>query len=747
MAETVGGEQDMQDFVRGLFQGSPDLSILTHAIVRKKYLAHVGQETLTKEEKEKLKQLVEKELVQMQVDDPPSSKELLTELQTPIRSGGQKRHLCTSDTSGDEAKSSQEQKKQRTGKEHEVSSDEQDSGIDSKKMPVYRRPRPAGKFPGAHDQGDSGDSEDHSDGSRSSRQSAKKKSREAGGRKATQEHQSRRQRGRSESESEDIKEGQGSDLEEEGQRTESDVEPELKDCKLQKKRAFSKQQKWTGRLGKRRNSKMNEERRRKESESEEENERLQVGKMHAKRTVDWRDEEEKEEDGSQKAEIRTRERTRKVQEESESWEELEDDLEEENRLRRKVTSNKQGRKSVKVEELESNSDNPEDSRMRKKVPKAETRRAGEGKQGHRLESNSEDEEEPERQIGKGGMAKTQRKNVSRKELEGEQGDCKKHCNPEKQQGRHKPKRSVSSSDETEGDTDESKGLRHKKEGIVTFSSEGDESQSEAGEERKGESKTHQAPVSSNESGSEKSEVGDRRKKRMIRQRSKDVSGSEGEKSKSKGRTKSWKESVSEMESEVDSGSELEGKKKHKGQQKKGTPKPRRRRNSKEASENESDEEKGGSSSEENSHSKQRHRGKDREHSGKNEDHPSIQRLKRYIRECGVHRNYKKLLAGCRSRRAQLEALKKELENIGLKGTPSLAKCRALKQKREEAAEVASLDLSNIITTEGRPRRRNVWSLYSKPQESPSSSEESPICRPVTDWSRLRGVISSDGESN
>lgn len=42
-------------------------SVLTHAIVRKKYLAHLGQETLTKEEKEQLKQLVEEELVQMQV--------------------------------------------------------------------------------------------------------------------------------------------------------------------------------------------------------------------------------------------------------------------------------------------------------------------------------------------------------------------------------------------------------------------------------------------------------------------------------------------------------------------------------------------------------------------------------------------------------------------------------------------------------------------------------------------------------
>ncbi|CAM5158345.1 unnamed protein product, partial [Natator depressus] len=47
----------MRDFTRGLFQGSPDLSMLTLAMVRRKYLAHVGRESLMREEKELLKQL------------------------------------------------------------------------------------------------------------------------------------------------------------------------------------------------------------------------------------------------------------------------------------------------------------------------------------------------------------------------------------------------------------------------------------------------------------------------------------------------------------------------------------------------------------------------------------------------------------------------------------------------------------------------------------------------------------------
>ncbi|KAJ6653380.1 hypothetical protein lerEdw1_009281 [Lerista edwardsae] len=749
MAGSVGGERDMQHFVRSLFQGSPDLSILTHAIVRKKYLDHVGQETLTKEEKEQLKRLVEEELVQMQVEDSASRRELVIESQASVRPGGQKRRLCLSDTSGDEVRTRQEQKKQRTGKELEVSSDEQDSGIDSKKIPVHSSPRSAGKLSGAPDQGDSG-AEDHSEGSGSDRQSTKKKSRGAGGRKVTQEHQSGRQRSSSASESEETNEGQGSDLEEEiggckktreGQSSESDEEQALKDCKLQKKRPFSKQQKWAGRLDRGKTSKMLEGKRRTDSESEEENEPLQVGK--AKEVAD-RSEDGKGAGGSQKAGIRARQRTQKVQEESDSWGGSEDDAEEEKRMRKKVPNNEHGRKS---EESESDSDNTEDSPMRKETPRTKTRRAGEEKRGHRLARESEVREKSERQMGKRGMA--QRKELSRRELEEEQGDCVQRCRPKKRQGGLKSKRSGSSSDELEKEMAESQGLRYKKEVIGKSSNEGDESLSE---EEEGGSKAPQAPGSSNESESKsENDIGDRRKEKMVTKRRKGVSGSEDEKTKGRRTAKSQKESGSEMESEgdsEDSGRELEGKKKRGGQQKKATPKPKRRSNSKEAPENESVEETGGSSSEDKPHySKQRHRGKDREHSEKREDHPSIQRLKRYIRECGVHRNYKKLLAGCRSRRAQVEALKKELENIGLKGVPSLVKCRALKRQREEAAEVASLDLSNIIATEGRPRRRNVWSLYSKPQEAPSSPEEESIRRPATDWSRLRGVISSDGESN
>lgn len=135
-----------------------------------------------------------------------------------------------------------------------------------------------------------------------------------------------------------------------------------------------------------------------------------------------------------------------------------------------------------------------------------------------------------------------------------------------------------------------------------------------------------------------------------------------------------------------------------------------------------------------------------------EDHPAVMRLKRYIRACGAHRNYKKLLGSCCSRKECLSVLRAELEALGMKGNPSLEKCRALKVQREEAAEMAALDVSNIISGSGRPRRCTAWNpseavtpgeLYRRTLDS---DEERPR-RPPPDWSHMRGIISSDGESN
>lgn len=58
----------MRKFTRSFFRACPDLSSVTHAIVRQKFLIHVGRDHLEPEEKQALKRLVEEELPKMQAD-------------------------------------------------------------------------------------------------------------------------------------------------------------------------------------------------------------------------------------------------------------------------------------------------------------------------------------------------------------------------------------------------------------------------------------------------------------------------------------------------------------------------------------------------------------------------------------------------------------------------------------------------------------------------------------------------------
>uniref|UniRef100_A0A4W5KCV7 HIRA interacting protein 3 n=1 Tax=Hucho hucho TaxID=62062 RepID=A0A4W5KCV7_9TELE len=140
---------------------------------------------------------------------------------------------------------------------------------------------------------------------------------------------------------------------------------------------------------------------------------------------------------------------------------------------------------------------------------------------------------------------------------------------------------------------------------------------------------------------------------------------------------------------------------------------------------------------------------------------AVAKLKRYIALCGVRRNYKKLLDGCRSIKSTVAVLKRELEELGVEGQPSIEKCKKARLKREEAQELADLDVGNIITTQGRPKRRGVsiWqqqpsppsSAYKRAVNSSSDSEEDSHAgrgrKRATDWSNLQGIISDGTDSN
>nr|XP_020654462.1 HIRA-interacting protein 3 isoform X1 [Pogona vitticeps]XP_020654463.1 HIRA-interacting protein 3 isoform X1 [Pogona vitticeps] len=748
-AESAGRRSEMRDFIRGLFQGSPDLSVLTHVIVRKKYLAHTGQESLTKEEKEQLKLLVEEELIQMKADDSPDSADSSGhEVPVSVKPEGQKRPRCTSSSSGDEVQSKQEQKKQRMRKKLEVSSDEEDSGIDSKKVPLRSTSKCERKSSESSDQLDRAEThvdESGSDGLRpenKGRASHWKSQRESfKGSKTTKQRFVKRQQETSGSESDEDTEEQDSDVlaviekhikASKGKKTELEYDSEWE---FEKKKRFGKEHKRTEAKGKDRTQ--DEQRRKKDDEPEEKSEPSKVGKIPRKKRVDSSESGEEEWDNRNKKGNKRGQRIQKAQEEEEEEPESEDasgsDLE--LRVKKKMANSERRRESVSAEELGSDSDGSWDkSQMKKGTPKGKTKRPQGKKQSHKSESDSEGS----RLSRKGDVKKRQRRDTSgKKEQE------------EKKQEVEKPKRTVISEDSESG-TDEAKGSKRKNQGRQKGRRSEGQSTSETEESEKGKSTFRKETLSSHESESGSDECESKSETGEIGLQKKSTDGSESESNEGEEKVKRGgaekSQRVSKKDSEADpedSDSKLAGRKRTPSQLKREKGKPAKKINSKEASYDASVKEEESPSSEDEDNptsSKQQHQ-------GKGEEHPSIRRLKRYIRECGVHRNYKKLFAGCRSRKAQVEILKKELENLGLKGPPSLAKCKALKQKREEAAEMASLDISNIISTEGRPRRRNVWSLYSKAQEPPSSPEEPTIQRRATDWSHLRGVISSDGESN
>ncbi|GLD60605.1 protein FAM173A-like protein [Lates japonicus] len=140
------------------------------------------------------------------------------------------------------------------------------------------------------------------------------------------------------------------------------------------------------------------------------------------------------------------------------------------------------------------------------------------------------------------------------------------------------------------------------------------------------------------------------------------------------------------------------------------------------------------------------------------DNKTVVRLKRFIALCGVKKNYKKLLGDCRSIRSMVAVLKKELEDIGVEGNPTIKKCKKIRMQREEAQELADLDVSNILATKGRPTRRAALrqeqhdppsSTYQRTLNSGSDSDQENTHkkrRRPSDWANLQGIISDDADN-
>ncbi|MEQ2211923.1 hypothetical protein XENOCAPTIV_020519 [Xenoophorus captivus] len=96
-----------------------------------------------------------------------------------------------------------------------------------------------------------------------------------------------------------------------------------------------------------------------------------------------------------------------------------------------------------------------------------------------------------------------------------------------------------------------------------------------------------------------------------------------------------------------------------------------------------------------------------------DEEKAVVRLKRYIALCGVRRNYKKLLDGCRSTRSKVAVLKKELEDLGVHLDPPSSYQRTLNSDSDSDQE-----------NDAHKGRRKM-----------------------SEWANLHGIISDDADTD
>ncbi|XP_068919624.1 HIRA-interacting protein 3 isoform X2 [Petaurus breviceps papuanus] len=624
-------EREMQDFIRSLFRGRPDLSVLTHSIVRQKYLAHVGLDHLEPEDKRKLKRLVEEELLKMQGDE--EEEELLSGEQDRV-----KRPLSPTSASR-----TSQAKKRRPSINSETEHSSDDSGLDPQPESPPSSPRALAR----------------NGITRKDCCSLEKGMKEP-------EKVLPPSRKMAAKEKEDSEEGSAEEEEEEEWRAsvrKKGGEEEEESERSSEEEAWHKQK---GRVGKKEATKLGKE-----------EQRVNARTKGGRKAVQVSDSDQTDSDGGDR--VTPQKKRPKPPEETKEYS-----------ARKRVAG-----KAVKEESSEDEKKDLPRKRETKPVTEESTRFKGSS--------------------GKKGVRKLMEDNNTSSDEEQEENS--EYCRDQKIRG------------EKQG----GKQTKTPRDWVTPRGEKRSAKQSESSEE---EEKANKGKGSSGKKGEEKVEKDESEDSSEVEDQGMKKAPSEEESrtddsNKSCSREKGAKNAENESETSEDE-EERTGRTKKKETKK-------NRAASSTSSQDSSPEAKSGKGSR------------------RGEDHPAVVRLKRYIRACGAHRNYKRLLGSCRSHQERLRVLKAELQDLGLEGNPSLEKCRAVKERREEAAEMASLDVSNIISSSGRSRRRNAWNPRGEVglrQEKPyhrraldSDGDEPKAHPPPTDWSNLRGIISSDGESD
>ncbi|KAI8141001.1 hypothetical protein BJV82DRAFT_620416 [Fennellomyces sp. T-0311] len=101
----------------------------------------------------------------------------------------------------------------------------------------------------------------------------------------------------------------------------------------------------------------------------------------------------------------------------------------------------------------------------------------------------------------------------------------------------------------------------------------------------------------------------------------------------------------------------------------------------------------------------------------------IERLKTYIRKCGVRKKWVAEFEGLTTQGQKIKKLESILKDLGVEGQPSLKKCEQVKQERELKADIAGLDTENILVDEGNGRRSTRRSQPAKRKRHIAASDD------------------------
>jgi len=90
------------------------------------------------------------------------------------------------------------------------------------------------------------------------------------------------------------------------------------------------------------------------------------------------------------------------------------------------------------------------------------------------------------------------------------------------------------------------------------------------------------------------------------------------------------------------------------------------------------------------------------------DAVTIEKLKKFVRECGCKKIWSKEFSGCTTANSIIKILKNMLRDLGIEGKPSLAKCKAIATRRELLKDCEELN-TNVIYDRSEKRKRNFYS--------------------------------------